>query len=372
MRRAACHPVVPALRALALLAALALPAALGARSTGDERADREDPTRAALTWRTGNRAWLEPMIFRGIAGERLGVDGGFFAEEPRKRAKMSPNHEAEWRSLRYLAAVRGEAGELAVERAQIDGWLARQRTEGLQLNEPGGYIQLWAAASAVIALAAWEDLAAHPDDPEAERLARAALGWWRDFGAYYGRLRTADGRLLRVGARQNHRPEDGGFDEVLLELLLGPAPEGRHPRLARTAGKPEREWRRRGFGAWAAREVMARGVPLAELAREGLDGPLPRIRNPVTLRPGRWARMPVVEGLGPIRRASWLEDGEVQVSAQPPGRPTGPRRGGSEGAPAWDAEGSVETGPAAPVPPLPELPRRPPARSSAEPAERPG
>ena len=315
-------------------------------------------------WRSGNRAWLEPRIFLGIEGEPLGIDGGFFGDRLPARANMSPNHEAEWRSLRYLAAVRGEGGELRSERAQIEAWLERQRTEGLQLDEPGGYIQLWAAASATAALAAWEDLRAHPEDPDALRLARATLGWWRDFGAYYGRLRTPDGLLLRVGARQIHRPEDDAFDEVLLEVLLGEAPAGRHPRIRETARKRESEWRRRGMGAWAVREVMGLGVPLGEVAREGLAGPLPRIRNPVTLVPGQWVRMPVVEGRGPVRWASWrAELGGVEVSGQPVGSPISSRRWQAERAEGMpvrgDGKGALSTGPEAPLPPLPELPRRP-------------
>lgn len=340
--------------AVALLLAV-VPAWAASAAVRQREVPPRDRWQDPFVWKRGNLAWLEPMIARGVAGEALGVDAGFFQEGLRARANMSPNHEAVWRALRYLAAVRGEAGDLERERGQIEAWFLRQRREGLQLDEPGGYVQPWAAASATAALAAWEDLEAHPDDPSARRVTRTVLGWWRDFGAYYGRLRAPNGLLLRVGARQIHRPRDAAFDEVLVDLLLGPAAGGQHPYARKKAGKPEREWLRRGLGAWSVRAAMERGVPLAEVARQGLEGPLPRIRNRVTIEPGRWAWMPQVDGRGPVRSASWIEDGEVRFTRGPAGAVSA-RRPSSDDVAAGLGEGGLETGPAAPLPPLPELP----------------
>lgn len=70
-------------------------------------------------------------------------------------------------------------------------------------------------------------------------------------------------------------------------------------------------FRNRRLSTWSVREVMELGVPLDEAAREGLDAPLPRIANRVTLEPGEWSWMPVISGLGPMRWASWPEDGEI-------------------------------------------------------------
>ncbi len=327
----------------------------GLRAAPEPPAVASDP----LVWRTGNRAWLGPMVLRGVEGRELGVSPGFFSENLARGAGMTPNHEGQWRALRYLAAARGEGGDLAAERRQLGAWFERQRREGLQLDEPGGYLQEWAAGAAVAALAARADATAHPCDPEALGVYQGVLGWWRDFGAYYGRLRTADGRLLRVGARQIHRPRDDGFDEVLLDLLLGPPAGGESPAVARWARKPEREWQRRGMGAWAAREAMAQGVPLARVAREGLAGPLPRIWNRVYLEPGRWVSMPRIDGRSPVRWASWVEGGEIRVEGQPIGH--GVRSGvwEEEGPTRWSPKSAQATGPDAPLPPLPELPEIP-------------
>lgn len=369
------RPFSTALAVVLLLGSIVASAPPAAVAAGVAAGKRELPPRDRwddpFVWRKGNLGWLNPLIARGVAGEPLEVDPGFFREELRGRAKMSPNHEAEWRALRYLAAVRGDGGDLAAERRQIEEWFLRQRREGLQLDEPGGYVQQWAAASATAALAAWEDLEAHPDDPEVERVVRTVLGWWRDFGAYYGRLRTPEGLLLRVGARQTHRPQDAAFDEVLLDLLLGPAPGGQHAYARKMAAKPEREWLRRGLGAWTAREAMEQGVPLDDLAREGLEGPLPRISNPVTIEPGEWAWMPRVEGRSPVRWASWIEDGEIRYSGQRIGRGVAAKTWSAEEPAPGPVEEGIETGPEAPLPPLPELPKpAEPAAENAPPAVR--
>jgi hypothetical protein len=341
------RPAILLLAVAALAALLPTPAAAEPANPA-----AKDP----FQWRKGNLAWLEPMVVEAIRGERLQVGPGFFDEATRQRARMTPNHEALWRALRYTAAVRGDGGNLATERDQIEAWFERQRREGLQLDEPGGYIQIWGAASALSALAAWEDVAAHPDDDRAEETARAVFGWWRDFGAYYGRLRTDSGMLLRVGARQLHRPRDAAFDEVLVDLLLGPVERGPHANARWMAGKPEHAWMRRGFGAWSAREVMALGVPLDEVAREGLDAPMPRIANRVTVSPGEWAWMPVIHGLGPMRWSSWAENGDIGFTGQ--GRSHRARRQlatAPEGV-RWNLREGLTTGPDAELAPLPELP----------------
>lgn len=345
------HPPRPGpLVAVALLAiALAAPLATVAAS---ESPAAQDPFR----WRKGNLGWLEPRVVQGIRGESLEVDAGFFDEDLRRRSRMSPNHEALWRAIRYTAAVRGEAGDLDRERVQIEEWFLRQRRDGLQLDEPGGYIQVWSAASALAALAAWEDVEAHPGDADAERTARAVFGWWRDFGAYYGRLRTDAGLLLRVGARQNHRPQDDGFDEVLVDLLLGPVEGGPHPNARRFSRRPEHAWMRLGLGAWSVREIMERGVPLARAAREGLDAPLPRIANRITVRPGEWAWMPVISGLGPMRWASWAEGGEIGVTGHARGRRARRELSTAPEGVRWNLRDGLTTGPDAELVPLPELP----------------
>jgi len=169
------RPLAVLLATLALVLASGLSAAspaAGAAGPGKGKLPPRDRWDDPFVWKVGNLAWLEPMIARGVAGKPLDVDPGFFREELRARAKMTPNHEAEWRALRYLAAVRGDGGDRAAERRQIEEWFLRQRGEGLQLDEPGGYVQQWAAASATAALAAWEDLQGHPDDPDVRRVAR--------------------------------------------------------------------------------------------------------------------------------------------------------------------------------------------------------
>ncbi len=358
---------VPAVTLLAVLGfALAAAVAAPAAWAAPENPAAKDP----FQWRKGNLGWLEPMLVEAIEGEPLAVGPGFFDEDLRRRAKMTPNHEALWRSLRYTAAVRGDAGDLEREREQIGAWFERQRRDGLQLDEPGGYVQVWSAASALAALAAWEDLSAHPDDAGAEHVTRTVLGWWRDFGAYYGRLRTDSGLLLRVGARQNHRPRDAAFDEVLVDLLLGPAESGPHANARWMAGKPEHAWMRRGLGAWSAREVMELGVPLDEMAREGLDGPLPRIANRVTLEPGEWAWMPVISGLGPMRWASWSEDGEIGFTGHARNRRARRELATAPEAPRFRLHGGMTTGPDAQLAPLPDLPERPAGRDGERPVER--
>lgn len=360
------HRAIPP--AVALLVALGFAVAAAAPPAGaaPENPAAKDP----FQWRKGNLGWLEPMLAEAIEGEPLAVEPGFFDEDLRRRARMSPNHEALWRSLRYMAAVRGDAGDLEREREQIEAWFERQRREGLQLDEPGGYVQVWSAASALAALAAWEDLAAHPDDERAEQVARTVLGWWRDFGAYYGRLRTDSGLLLRVGARQNHRPRDAAFDEVLVDLLLGPAENGPHANARWMAGKPEHAWMRRGLGAWSAREVMELGVPLDEMAREGLDAPLPRIANRVTVAPGEWAWMPVISGLGPMRWASWSEDGEIGFTGHARNRRARRELATAPEAPRFRLHEGMTTGPDAQLAPLPDLPERPVGRDGERPVER--